>query len=254
MWRRSLSSKVFSASSYPTLQEMTLCHSQVHVVQCPPPVVVGTGDFFADHECLREELDSLPTSVSAEKKSVFIGGRVAIRRAMQQTPASSLWKTFPIIKNAVGAPILPPTWIGSISHKDNIAIAATRHFPPPNHTMMMGHLGVDIEHKSHRIANKFSKKLLLPSEQETLGKINPLSVVEDAMLRFSFKESIYKALNPFIPRYIGFLEAEVFPKADGTADISLHLKDNPSYQPSHYEAEWRLFQDKYVITCVYICK
>lgn len=39
------------------------------------------------------------------------------------------------------------------------------------------------------------------------------------MLRFSMKEAVYKALNPILERYISFLEVEVQPNIDGSADI-----------------------------------
>ena len=39
------------------------------------------------------------------------------------------------------------------------------------------------------------------------------------MLRFSIKEAVYKALNPVLQRYISFLEVEVEPNLDGSADI-----------------------------------
>ncbi len=45
------------------------------------------------------------------------------------------------------------------------------------------------------------------------------------MLRFSIKESIYKALDPYVHRYVGFHEAEVHPDLQGTARVELRLKN-----------------------------
>ena len=41
------------------------------------------------------------------------------------------------------------------------------------------------------------------------------------LIRFSLKESLYKALDPVLERYIGFDEAEVHPDMEGKASIRL---------------------------------
>jgi 4'-phosphopantetheinyl transferase EntD len=47
----------------------------------------------------------------------------------------------------------------------------------------------------------------------------------EVLLRFSAKEAIYKALDPFVRRYVGFLEVEVTPRPDGTADVRSQLPE-----------------------------
>ena len=49
----------------------------------------------------------------------------------------------------------------------------------------------------------------------------------NTILRFAIKEAIYKAIDPFVQRFVGFDEVSVFPRPDGTAEIRLHLKEEP---------------------------
>jgi 4'-phosphopantetheinyl transferase EntD len=57
------------------------------------------------------------------------------------------------------------------------------------------------------------------------------------LLRFSVKEAIYKALDPFVRRYVAFREMSVSPRADGTAEVRPHL---PAAEgPFEIEATWR---------------
>ena len=46
------------------------------------------------------------------------------------------------------------------------------------------------------------------------------------MLRFSFKEAIFKAIHPYLARSVDFNEVEVFPKENGEAEIRFRLNTN----------------------------
>jgi hypothetical protein len=88
------------------------------------------------------------------------------------------------------------------------------------------------------------------------------------MLRFSIKEAVYKALNPVLHRYISFLEVEVEPNLDGSADIkfltlppknisegcenteSIHTNNLADYK---IEGFWRKI-DNFWITCAFLTK
>jgi enterobactin synthetase component D len=69
------------------------------------------------------------------------------------------------------------------------------------------------------------------------------------LLRFSLKEALYKALHPFVCRYIGFLEAEVQPVADGTAKVAL-LSSYFDGEFERVEAHWRRVLPGYFLTSV----
>jgi len=80
---------------------------------------------------------------------------------------------------------------------------------------------------------------------------SPISLEEEVLLRFSFKESIYKAIHPFLARSVDFAEVEVQPQQDGTAELSFLLKSGEVFG---YEASWRRYERKYWLTCVSVSK
>lgn len=58
------------------------------------------------------------------------------------------------------------------------------------------------------------------------------------LLRFSLKECVYKAIHPLICQYVGFLEAEIKPFADGTAEVKLFLKSGAHTKLGTITAHW----------------
>ena len=132
-----------------------------------------------------------------------------------------------------------------------------------------GHIGVDIEKCHNNAAHKLQKRLLTGMEQETLGKLmlsqnlcignqdysiqsELVSIEEDVLLRFSFKEAFYKAINPYLQRFVKFSEAEIYPAADGTAIIRFCLDSAGEFR---YKAEWRkvlLGDNSFWLTMVYL--
>jgi enterobactin synthetase component D len=143
----------------------------------------------------------------------FVGGRIALRAACGQlgTRASVLGR------NDRGAPTLPEGYVGSVSHKGTLAIGMVARAAG-------GTLGVDLEeYLPERPA--VASKVLTESEQAAVAALDPNVRWMGILLRFSIKESIYKALDPYVHRYVGFQEAEVHPDLQGTAEVELRLKN-----------------------------
>jgi 4'-phosphopantetheinyl transferase EntD len=66
-----------------------------------------------------------------------------------------------------------------------------------------------------------------------------ISKAEEVLLRFSLKESVYKAMHPLICQFVCFQEAEIQPLADGTADVLLFLKSGAHESLECVTAHWR---------------
>lgn len=169
----------------------------------------------------------------------FIGGRVALRRALKWIDRGDSPSIF---KDEFGAPLIPDGITGSISHKDYLAVGAAAVDP-------VGKIGVDIEKTSNKAALLLSRRLLTEVEQKSLGNLPGISAEEEVLLRFSFKESVFKAIHPFLKRPVGFNEVEIIPNLDGTAKIHFLLEGDGSFE---YTAEWRRESDDYWLTCVYL--
>jgi len=63
------------------------------------------------------------------------------------------------------------------------------------------------------------------------------------LLRFSIKEAVYKAIDPFVQRFVGFREVAVFPEPDGQVAVRAHLQP-PA--PLTIRARWTTHDQFYI--------
>lgn len=147
------------------------------------------------------------------RRSSWIGGRTALREALQ---AQGLSAPEAILSTARGAPRLPPGAAGSISHKACLAVALAAPAGTPAAT-----IGIDLE-ELRPLRVDVAGRVLTAAERAGLPASGP---DRDAhLLRlFAAKEAIYKALDPWLGRFIGFQEAEVGVRADGRLTSRLAL-------------------------------
>ena len=85
---------------------------------------------------------------------------------------------------------VPPGFLGSISHKDNIGVAlvAKDSVLGDDGEILKG-VGIDIEKATAR-KKRIERKVLTPNEREKFGRIEGISRDEEVLLRFSLKESV----------------------------------------------------------------
>ena len=158
----------------------------------------------------------------------YVGGRLALRQACGQVGV----RPPPLLSTERGAPLLPKSLVGSISHKRDLAIAMVARSG-------RGTLGVDLEdYAPERL--RIMSHILTEAECAELAPLPPDRRWIELLLRFSIKESIYKALDPYVGRYVGFHEAEVRPDLHGDAKVTLHLKnaEGPFEVSARYEWLW----------------
>lgn len=148
-----------------------------------------------------------------------------------------------ILKDEYGRPMVPTGFIGSISHKDNTGVALVAEDDDLGNTNeIVKGVGIDIEKATAR-QKRIERRILTPNEQENLGHIEGISRDEEVLLRFSLKESVYKAMHPLINHYVSFQEAEITPNADGTASVWLNLKSGLHENFGEIKAHWRTVLD-----------
>ena len=154
----------------------------------------------------------LAVTMRGYRQVQFVGGRIALRLASAQLgiplPAS--------LPDDRGTPRLPPKLAGSVSHKQDIAVGmVARHGGAT--------LGVDIEnYRPERMS--VLPKVLRPEELAAIEALPEQDRWLAALLRFSIKESIYKAIDPYVRRYVGFQEALVVPDLEGRAMVTMFLE------------------------------
>ena len=159
-------------------------------------VIVELGDLDAALGRLDPVEQRRAHELSAIRRRDFVAGRSALHLALASAA--------PILSDDRGAPILPAGWVGSLSHKGPRAAALVA--PAGD-----GHVGIDLE-------------LAAPPGHDIAPRIltaRELAALPDrgraVTLRFAIKEAIYKALDPYLRRYISFLEAELDFAGDAVA-------------------------------------
>lgn len=192
----------------------------VHIPNAPDPV---------DDETLRaldpKEIEYART-LRGYRQVQFVGGRIALHQAASQI----VGRHGPILPDDRGAPRMPKGLIGSASHKSDLAIGMVRRADGRS-------LGVDLEDYSPARMGIVSH-VLTPAEQNDIESLPEDRRWIEVLLRFSIKESIYKAIDPFVRRYVGFDEAEVTLDLQGKADVKLHLKNGEGPFDVQARYEW----------------
>lgn len=171
------------------------------------------------------------------RRRTWVGGRIAMREALTRSG-----KEAPsVLADARGAPVLPPGVAGSISHKEGLAVALVLLLADG---AAAARVGVDIEIDAPRPYDIASKVLTDEEAAEVAGLDGALRQRE-VIVRFSAKEAVYKALDPFVHRYVSFKEVAVTPRADGTTEVRAHLQHRESRLG--IEARW-LRWEEFVLT------
>jgi enterobactin synthetase component D len=188
--------------------DLELAHGRCVGVRLPD--APGVVEALADAALLPEER-AFAATLGAVRRRTWLGGRIALRQALAREGIDAP----PVLADGRGAPALPPGVAGSISHKEDLAVALVAR-------EARAKLGVDVERD---VPGKLdiSKKVLTDEELTEVAKLASAERAREVLLRFSAKEAIYKALDPFVQRYVAFREVALTPRADGTAVVTPRL-------------------------------
>jgi enterobactin synthetase component D len=145
------------------------------------------------------------------RQTARIAGRLALRAALAGLGAPP----DPLLPDDRGAPRVPAGMVGSISHKRSLAVGlASRECGWT--------VGVDVEQRQMG-RQDITGRVLTEAECAGLGGLDAEARGRAVMLRFSLKESIYKAIDPHVRRYVGFHEVDLVVLPDGRALVDAHL-------------------------------
>jgi enterobactin synthetase component D len=196
------------------------------------------------------ELDALAEALSPEERAraagmpplrrrTWVGGRAAMREALGRAGLAQVG----VPSDDRGAPILPTGIAGSITHKENLAAALVAR-------ESSARVGVDVELDIVR-SQDIASRVLTPGEVAEIAHLDERARAREVLLRFSAKEAVYKALDPFVRRYVGFGEVAVSPREDGTARVTPGLPAGEG--PFAIEVRWRRF-DGIVLTTARVAR
>lgn len=174
-------------------------------------MVVELADVDAAVARLAADEQRRAAELPALRRRAYVAGRTALHLALGGGEA--------IASDDRGAPVLPAGWVGSVSHKGARAAALIAAAGD-------GFVGIDLE-VAAAPRGDIARRILTAREQAALADRGR------AVTRsFAIKEAIYKAIDPYERRYVGFLEVELEFAADGGVAVRSPL-------PYAIEATWR---------------
>jgi phosphopantetheine--protein transferase-like protein len=175
-------------------------------------------DDFAPPPSLHPDEAAYVHSSPAARRVTFIGGRVALRAAMTALGADAGDVARPILSTPRGAPAMPPGFVGSVSHKRELAVAlVARAAATPRTT-----IGVDVE-IARALRTDIATRVLTPGEHAALSDLAGEARDAAVLRRFAVKEAIYKALDHWVQRLVSFQEVEIVAAPDGSLGVRLSL-------------------------------
>ncbi len=158
---------------------------------------------------------ALLETFTMRRRRTWVGGRLALRRALGHaeragSPGLSAFATSSaILCDDRGAPSLPPGVVGSIAHKDPIAVAIAAPLGPRAARGSSHRVGVDVELAIRPLSLRLASRILCPDEAAQLLTGTDDERSRALLMAFSAKEAIYKAIDPFVRRYVGFHEVKL---------------------------------------------
>jgi len=159
----------------------------------------------------------------------WIGGRLALREAFRLL---GVRPDVPLLPAPRGAPLLPPGFAGSVSHKflNSHALAVALAARDAD-----GSVGVDIEPLAPARPD-IARLILTPEEAAEVAALPFPERWPAILLRFCLKEAIYKAVDPIWRQPLDFTDVTLSPTADGAARSSWNF--NPPGGPLALETRW----------------
>ena len=181
---------------------------------------------------LAPEERAFAAGLATLRRRTWVGGRIALRQALSRSGLDAP----AVLADARGAPIMPAGVAGSISHKESLAVALV--------AADSRRLGVDVEIDSRR-THDIASMVLTDEEALELAAFDDAARAREVLLRFSVKEAVYKALDPYVRRYVAFKEVGVVPLPGGGVRVRPFLPASEG----HFviEARWMRF-DGLVLT------
>jgi 4'-phosphopantetheinyl transferase EntD len=169
----------------------------------------------SDLQVLAEEQSIISRIENPEAKLRFKAGRTAARRALCKLNPD--FATFPLARASSGLALWPENYCGSISHKDDIAIAAAAS------TTQIDGLGLDIERKYEKDPWRLIKRISGQAEETWAQQQQDPAWAASAI--FAAKESAVKSLQSLIPEQRLLLkQIQLYPS--GSLDASTIIKFN----------------------------
>lgn len=158
-------------------------------------------------------------SATASRQAEFITGRHCSAAALQD---------FGFEQHLVGynpdrSPLWPPGIRGAISHKHQIAIAMASD--------SADFIGLDIETELAGSRVERIKSKIIDDQEEAIIRTSGTEFISGFTQVFSAKETLYKAIYPYLGRYLGFSTSKL--KQISERSLTLELREDLAQELPH---------------------
>ena len=167
------------------------------------------------------------------RKAEFGDGRWCAHQALKELGRDT---GSPILRGDRGMPLWPAAVSGSLTHTNGYrgAVVAPR--------LLVRSLGLDAE-PAQPLPGDVVGAVTLPSERQFIEQVRSTLPYVDRLI-FCAKEATYKAWFPVTHRWLGFEDAEVEIRMDGTFTAHLSIRPTPF---AAIEGKW-IVRDGFIIT------
>ena len=163
-------------------------------------------------------LEQTVVSHSVEKRKAEFGdARWCAHQALAQLGYCG---TQPILRGNRGMPLWPDGYCGSMSHTSGMRAAAVAPVD------QIRSLGIDIE-PAQKLPVDIVDLILRDSEKPQIQRLRSAGIPYADRIIFCAKEAVYKTWFPMTQRWLGFEQAEVDLREDGTFIAYLLVRPTP---------------------------
>ncbi|MGW1406714.1 4'-phosphopantetheinyl transferase family protein [Streptomyces sp. NPDC002403] len=181
------------------------------------PSRVAVAEAFSDlpDAVLLPGEEELTRGFVAKRRKEFTTTRHCAHRALGSLGIAPV----PVLKGERGAPIWPENTVGSLTHCNGYRAAAVARRPD------VLTVGIDAEENAP-LPGDVHNSIALPTEQRRERELRlEHPVIHWDRLLFSAKEAVYKAWFPLTHRWLGFEEADIELRLDGSFTAALLAPD-----------------------------
>ena len=165
---------------------------------------------------------ALPEDLSAavpSRQAAYLAGRLCAGDALAHAGSAERH----VARDRTGMPLWPAGYCGSITHTGTLAGAVVA-----SGKSCRG-VGLDFEDIGNPdVAAEIAELVLTDRDRRTIADNPALDAATATLLVFSLKESLYKAISPFLEADTGFEDAEIVRVEDGRAGLRLRRALGPA--------------------------
>ncbi|MET9657132.1 4'-phosphopantetheinyl transferase superfamily protein [Streptomyces sp. NPDC006510] len=194
------------------------------------PSQVAVAEAFSDlpDAVLLPAEEELTRGFVEKRHREFVTTRHCARRALGSLGIAPV----PILKGERGAPLWPENTVGSLTHCTGYRAAVVAHRAD------VLSVGIDAEGDAPLPGDVHgSIALLTEQRRERELRLEHPGIHWDRLL-FSAKEAVYKAWFPLTRRWLGFEEADIELRLDGSFTAELLLSDPEPAFPTGFHGRW----------------